>query len=52
MCVVYSGETRFRLTVVGGMATGSPWAGVNITVNALVYYFKHVENWTNVYKLR
>jgi len=30
MCVGYSGGTRSRLTVVGGMASGLPWTGVNI----------------------
>ena len=36
MCVGYSGRTRSRLTVVGGMAFGSPWTGVNIICLRLV----------------
>jgi len=31
MRVGYSGGTRSRLTVVGGMASGSLWTGVNIS---------------------
>jgi len=31
MCVGYFGRTRSRLTVVGGMAFGSPWTGVNLS---------------------
>jgi hypothetical protein len=32
MCVGYSGGTVSRLTVVGGMASGSPWSGVNMSI--------------------
>jgi hypothetical protein len=35
MCVGYSGGTRSRLTVVGGMASGSSWTGVNIICQRL-----------------
>ena len=42
MCVGYSwgdeissGGTRSRLTVVGGMASGSPWTGVNIILQLI-----------------
>ena len=35
MCVGYSGGTRSRLTIVGGMVSGSPWTGVNIICHCL-----------------
>jgi hypothetical protein len=32
--------TRFRLTVVGGMASGSPWAGVKVICQCLSVLFQ------------
>jgi len=46
MCVGYCGGTRSRLTVVGGMASGSPWTGVNVICHALVYCFWMVQRET------
>ena len=51
MCVGYSGGTRSPLTLVGGMVL-CYYGPLSIKYNnALLYYYKHVENQISVRKL-
>jgi hypothetical protein len=51
MCVGYPGGTKSRLTVVGGMVLEHYGPVLTSYNNALVFYYKHVENQNSVYKL-